>query len=207
MTLRATAFRWMTGYEGPGVSLVHAMGTRMHRPVYPHVAAALELHPDDRLLDVACGEGAFLAEHAADVSTVAGLDASPSQVTSARRRLADRVDAGTAEITHGDASSLPWPDESFTKVSCMGSLEFMPAPVAALAEMRRVLVSGGMAAVTMGYEGVEESTAGERNAWGLPVWGDEPARKMMRDAGFREVSITYVDWGDESARLAIGTKE
>jgi cyclopropane fatty-acyl-phospholipid synthase-like methyltransferase len=42
------------------------MGTRMHRPDYPHVAAALEVHPDDRLLDVACGEGAFLAEHAAD---------------------------------------------------------------------------------------------------------------------------------------------
>ena len=27
------------------------------------------------------------------------------------------------------------------------------------------------------------------------------------DAGFREVSITFVDWGGDSARLAIGTKE
>ena len=47
---------------------------------------------------------------------------------------------------------------------------------------------------------------GERNAWGLPVWGDEPARAMMQDAGFSDVAITYVDWGGDSARLVIGTK-
>jgi SAM-dependent methyltransferase len=207
MGLRATAFRWMTDYEGPGASLFNAMGTRMHRPVYPHVAAALDLRPGDRLLDVACGEGAFLAEHASDVARVAGLDASPSQVAAARRRLGDRLAAGTAEIVRGDAASLPWPDETFTKVSCMGSLEFMAAPVAALAEMRRVLASGGIAAVTMGYEGIEESRPGERNAWGLPVWGDEPARAMMHDAGFSDVTITYVDWGGDSARLVLGTKQ
>ncbi len=206
MGLRATAFRWMSDYEGLGASLINAMGTRMHRPVYPSVAAALELAPDDRLLDVACGEGAFLGEHGVDVATVAGLDASPTQVASAGRRLADRVAAGTAEIVQGDAASLPWADETFTKVSCIGSLEFMHTPVAALAEMRRVLVPGGTAAVTLGDEDVEESHPGERNAWGLPVWGDEPARSMMRSAGFTHVAITYVDWGGENARLVIGTK-
>lgn len=206
MRLRATAFRWMSDYEGPGASLLHGMGTRMHRPVYPHVAAALDLQPDDRLLDVACGEGAFLAEHATDVGRVAGLDASPTQVASARRTLAERLDAGTAQVVHGDAASLPWPDETFTKVACTGSLEFMASPVQALAEMRRVLTSGGTAAVTMGYEGVEQSAPGERNAWGLPVWGDEPARAMMHDAGFTDVAITYVDWGGDNARLVIGTK-
>ena len=206
MSLLGTAFRWMADYEGPGASLFRAMGTRMHRPLYPQVAAALDLQADDRLLDVACGEGAFLAEQAAGVERVAGLDASATQVASAGKRLADRVRAGSAEIVRGDAATLPWPDETFTKVACMGSLEFMPAPVAVLAEMRRVLASGGIAAVTMGYEGVEQREPGERNAWGLPVWGDEPARTMMQDAGFSDVAITYVDWGGDSARLVIGTK-
>jgi ubiquinone/menaquinone biosynthesis C-methylase UbiE len=35
----------------------------MHRPVYEMMADALDLQPDDDLLDVACGSGDFLAVH------------------------------------------------------------------------------------------------------------------------------------------------
>jgi 2-polyprenyl-3-methyl-5-hydroxy-6-metoxy-1,4-benzoquinol methylase len=82
MGMRATVFRRLAAYEGPGAGLWHAMGTRMHKPVYPRVAEALDLRPDDRLLDVGCGEGVFLAEQAAGVAQVAGLDASSNQVDS-----------------------------------------------------------------------------------------------------------------------------
>ena len=207
MGVRAAVLRWFARYEGPGARALWALGTRMHRPVYPHVAAALELQPDDRLLDVACGQGVFLAEQGADVALVAGLDISASQVASARKHLAARLAAGTAEIAHGDAAALPWPDEHFTKVACMGSLEFMPDPVAALAEMHRVLKPAGRAAVTMGVKGEEQAEPGERDAWGLPIWGEEPARQMMREAGFSDATITYVDWRGSLARLAIGTKD
>ena len=55
MGVRATVFRRLAGYEGPGARWWWAMGTLMHKPVYPHVAAALELQGDDRLLEVAAG--------------------------------------------------------------------------------------------------------------------------------------------------------
>jgi hypothetical protein len=58
----------------------------------------------------------------------------------------------------------------------------------------------------MGYRGAEQTTPGERNAWGPPIWGDEPARQMMRDAGFTDVAVTLVDWGGDDARLLIGTE-
>ena len=40
------------------------------------MAAALELRPDDDLLDVGCGSAVLLASHAARARHVAGLDAS-----------------------------------------------------------------------------------------------------------------------------------
>jgi ubiquinone/menaquinone biosynthesis C-methylase UbiE len=98
MGLRATAFRKASRMEGPLGGAFASMGTRMHRPVYPKVATALALRADDELLDVACGEGAFLAEQAADVRFVAGVDISAMQVASARRRNHDRIEAGGAAL-------------------------------------------------------------------------------------------------------------
>lgn len=106
----------------------------------------------------------------------------------------------------GDAAALPWPDEAFTKVACVGQYGVHDRSAAALTEMHRVLRPGGRAAVTMGYRDAEQATPGERNAWGLPIWGDEPAREMIRDAGFDDVTVTFVDCSGDDARLVIGTK-
>jgi len=74
--------------------------------VYPVVARLLDLRPDDELLEVACGSGAFLAEHATQVRQVAGIDVSDIQLRLARRRLADRIASGTAQIVHGDGDGM-----------------------------------------------------------------------------------------------------
>ena len=79
-----------------------------HRPVYAMLAGHLDLRPDDDVLDVGCGSAGFLKYQAAHVRHVAGLDASAIQVGMARRRLAERIAAGTAEIVMGDAAALPW---------------------------------------------------------------------------------------------------
>lgn len=100
--------------EGLLGRVLASMGTRMLRPVYAKVADALELAEVDELLDVACGEGAFLAEQAAKVRFVAGIDISSTQVTSERRRNHARIVQGTAEVVHGDVTALPWPGERVT---------------------------------------------------------------------------------------------
>jgi SAM-dependent methyltransferase len=49
----------------------------------------------------------------------------------------------------GDVCALPCPDASFEVVLCQQGLQFVPDPLVALREMRRVLVPGGRLAFTV----------------------------------------------------------
>lgn len=179
--------------SGPlGWVSTHWVMPRLHGPFYPLMAEALDLRPEDELLEVACGSGVFLANHAADVSFVAGLDLSDLQIDLARQRLAERITAGTAVIVKGDVVELPWDDASFSVVTCMGSMEAFPEPSRALAEMFRVLRPGGRTVLEMGWR-VPEGTASHQAFGGMWIWTEEDARRLVEDAGFDDVSVTYDD--------------
>jgi SAM-dependent methyltransferase len=162
----------------------------VHGPLYQVMSDAAQLRPDDELLDVACGSGAFLARHAGHVRRVAGVDLSDVQIALAHRRLGDRIAAGTAEVVQGDAGSLPWPDDSFTVVTCMGSFEAFPDPAQILAEMFRVLRPRGRAVLNIG-EQVTPGTQTHRMLGQIWVWAEEDVQRMVGDAGFTDVTIRY----------------
>ena len=168
-----------------------------HGPIYPVMARELDLRPEDDLLEVACGSGVFLATQAAHVQRVAGLDLSDIQVGLARRRLADRIAAGTAEIVKGDAAALPWAGGRFSVVTCMGSVEAFPDPRAALAEMHRVLRPGGRIVVSLGAK-VADGTETHRAMDAVWVWNEDDARRLVEEAGFAEASVSYASIGFDS---------
>ncbi len=95
---------------------------------YPRLGLS---HPV-RILDVACGEGAFLARAGRDGHQIAGVDISQVAIDHARPRLPG------AELHCSTAEHLPFEDVAFDVVTCFGALEhFLDIP-AALAEMKRV---------------------------------------------------------------------
>lgn len=97
----------------------------------------------ERVLDVACGTG-IAARLAADVTgpdEVTGVDINPGMLAVARTVAPD------IDWREGPADALPVPDESIDVVLCSLGLMFFPDKPAALAELRRVLRSGGRAAV------------------------------------------------------------
>ena len=94
-----------------------------------------------RVLDVGCGRGGTVAllvdEYGADAT---GLDLSPHAITFCRRAHGQ---AG-ARFEVGDAEHLPFDDEAFDAVTNVESSHTYPNLRAFLAEVRRVLVGGGV---------------------------------------------------------------
>ena len=197
--LGSVAQAWAGAPSGPlGWVCARWVMPRWHAPIYEAMAAAVRPQPEDELLEVACGSGIFLAEQTAHVHHVAGLDLSDIQVGPARQRMADRLGAGTAEIVQGDVGALPWPEDRFTALTCMGSFEAFPDPPRALAEIHRVLRPGGRAVLCIG-EQVPPGTQTHRTLDRFWVWAEADVRDMVRAAGFTDVNISYVDYSGDSA--------
>ena len=97
-----------------------------------------------RLLDIACGTGAFLAEVKRNYPRLAvtGIDLSAPYLAVARRRLASW---SRVALIEANAETLPIADASVDIVSCVYLFHELPrrARKAVAAEIRRVLKPGG----------------------------------------------------------------
>jgi ubiquinone/menaquinone biosynthesis C-methylase UbiE len=104
--------------------------------------------PGERVLDVACGSGAvtlLLRPLVGAAGSVVGLDVSADMLGLARAKAA----AAGLDVEWHEASALelPFGAGSFGLVLCQQGLQFFPDRGRGAAEMRRMLVLGGRAAV------------------------------------------------------------
>lgn len=105
--------------------------------------------PSPIVLDVATGTGRlpyFLLQEPSFHGRVIGLDASIKMLRGAQAKLqpfGDRV-----ALVRQSAEDLPFASGSCDAVTCLEALEFLPDDVAALHEMVRVLMPGGVLLVT-----------------------------------------------------------
>jgi SAM-dependent methyltransferase len=155
-----------------------------------------------RWVDVGCGTGALTQTILArgEPAEVVGMDASDRYVAFARRQTTDP----RASFRAADAQALPEADASFDAVVSGLSLNFVPNPSRALAEMMRVLRPGGTAAVYVwDYAGEMQLI---RRFWDAAVALDPAARAldegerfplchpMRLEALFVECGFTATDW-------------
>jgi len=126
--------RWAPKYESDRAS-------RWLKEAQRAALEALELRPDDSLLDVGCGTGAAVREAAGLVRWAVGFDLSPAMIARAWS-LAQGLT--NVEFHHGDASArLPFGDAEFTAIVCTTAFHHFPDPAGSVREMARVLAPGG----------------------------------------------------------------
>lgn len=107
------------------------------------IREALDPQPGERILDVGCGPGFYVAELLEEVGesgSVVGLDASAAMLQLARRRCAGRDNVDFAEA---DAAGLPVADAEFDAALSVQVMEYVPDVGPALAELKRALRPGG----------------------------------------------------------------
>ncbi len=134
--------------------LVGESGSEYHREVvFPGVLRLLAAKPGDRVLDVACGQGALcrlLHERGMEAS---GVDAAPKLIDAARERNqqpAAKPAGKKPEYRVGDARQLgSFPAGHFAGAVCVLAIQNIHPFLPVFEGMSRVLAVGGKAVVVM----------------------------------------------------------
>ena len=163
------------------------------------IRAALSLRPGERVLDIGSGPGFLAAEMATEVGLdgrVHGVDPNESMLAIAHRRGAP------VEYRTGEALALPFPDEHFDAAACTQVYEYVEDIMAALAEARRVLRTGGRLLVldTDWDSIVWHSSDRERMQRVLTAWNEHladpylPRRlpRLLRAAGLKPTKCAII---------------
>ena len=118
--------------------------TPWHDLVKQHIDLKRDL-ADRRILEMACGRGGFavwLAQNDARPSVVVAADFAQSAVAMGKR-FAESRGADAAEWNVGDITRTPYPSDAFDTIFCCETIEHVPFPRSALAELARILKPGG----------------------------------------------------------------
>lgn len=187
-----------------------AVGVDFFGPIARGLLDLLHLQPGERVADLGCGKGAFLAPAARAVGTtgrVLGLDVAPAMVAAARAAAFDQgltnVDVAVRDVQEPDL-----PPRSFDVVAASLVLFFLPAPLAALRAWRAGLRPGGRLGIStfgptddvwasvddvltryLPPAALDARTSGRAGAFAT----DAGLQGLVAEAGFTDVRTTVTD--------------
>jgi SAM-dependent methyltransferase len=180
---------WMAGDFGQIANFISGESEKF--------VARIDLKPDDRVLDVACGTGNSAIPAAKAGAKVTGIDIATNLLEQAKKRAAaEHLDI---RLDEGDAEDLPYADGSFDIVLSMFGAMFAPRPERVAAELLRVCKPGGLMAMAnwtpRGFVSKTFHVTAEMvpPPPGVPppiLWGDESTVRQRLGQGSAQISCT-----------------
>jgi len=159
-----------------------------------HLGGVIDLGPEDRVLDVACGRGASAVHLAKRFGChVTGLDYGTENIAAAQAQALSEGVAHLTDFRRGDAEGLPFDAGSFDAVISECSFCTFPDKATAAAEMARVLAPGGRLGLTdMTVKGMLPDDIRSLLAWVACVAGATTQQEYvntLQAAGFADFNI------------------
>jgi arsenite methyltransferase len=182
------------------------------------VQHALRAQPGDRILDVGCGPGFYVAallDRVGSAGMVVGIDVSADMLAIATRRSEGH---NNVRFHQTSATSLPVGDASFDAALSVQVLEFVEDVDAALAEVHRALRPGGRLVLwDVDWSTVSwHSDHPDRMSHVLRVWNNHLSHPYLprtlaprlRSAGFAGIAVeahafTTIEYDQESYAVSI----
>lgn len=195
-----------TGWTTKDASAYDSLAGRVTSRVADPLLDAVRAGRRTKLLDVATGPGYVAAKAAERGAETVGLDFSESMLEYARAHVPG------VEFVRGDATALPFENESFDAVTAAFVLLHLATPERAVAEAARVLRPGGRAAFTVwdvpargrwiGVFFEAFMAAGAQPPDGVPAGpnffefaDDEAFTALLERSGLGEVEVRTVEFG------------
>ncbi|HEX8736811.1 MAG TPA: class I SAM-dependent methyltransferase [Pyrinomonadaceae bacterium] len=156
----------------------------------------LNLKPETRVLDVACGSGNQSIPAARAGAKVTGVDIAPNLIEQARK-WAENENL-KIQFDEGDAENLSYADGEFDVVMTMFGAMFAPRPERVSAELMRVCRPGGVIAMAnwtpAGFVGQMFKIVGKhvpppQNMPSPLLWGDEKTVRERLGEGVSEINF------------------
>jgi SAM-dependent methyltransferase len=166
---RAGYAAWSASYDEPGNPIVALE--------QPAVWGLIDELPAGRALDAACGTGRHAARLATLGHDVDGVDLTPEMLAIAR------VNVPGAGFREADLRAIPSGDAAYQLVVCGLALAHVPELAAAVAELSRVLASGGRLIVSVLHPFLAML------GWQAPFTGADGRRGFVR-----EYAHTHADY-------------
>ena len=177
-----------------GKYVVRRMNGKAHKALVEWALTGVDISEDAHTLDIGCGGGATVArmlERCPNGKSY-GMDFAPAAIEVARSVNSKAINDGRCKIVGGNAKLLPFIKETIDVATAFETVYYWPAIDECLAEVLRVLKSGGLFIIGNDTDGI----APEGEKWAklighMYIYTIEELTQLLTNAGFTDVTSRH----------------
>jgi ubiquinone/menaquinone biosynthesis C-methylase UbiE len=145
---------------------------------------------NDIILEIGMGNGFFIQEIVSRHPSIqyTGVDFSETMIAEATRLNKSWMDSGQVHLIHTSVNSLPFSDNTFTKIFTVNTLYFWDDEKKVLEELKRVLKPGGKLIITI--RPGDQMRNYPFTQYGFKLFSRDQLITLLADNGFQNVMAT-----------------